>query len=85
VTPLIALVGEDNLDRTTEMTTLRYVAILIVGFVLFTGLGAAQDLYSYRDFRFGATLEDSGTLQGVATTPEAARRRSQAEIGRAHV
>ncbi|MFI5113045.1 MAG: hypothetical protein ACHP9S_09480, partial [Terriglobales bacterium] len=60
------------------MATLRYVAISIVGFVLFAGLGAAQDLSSYRDFRFGATLEGSGTLQGVATTPEAARRRSQA-------
>jgi len=75
VTPLIALAGEDSLDRTTEMATLRYVAISIVGFVLFAGLGAAQDLSSYRDFRFGATLEGSGTQQGVATTPEAAWRK----------
>src|SRR5512147_2620555 len=39
------------------MNSIRCVTITIIGFVLFTACSAAQDLSSYRDFRFGASLE----------------------------
>jgi hypothetical protein len=39
------------------MTSIRYVAVTIIGFVLFTACSAAQELSSYRDFQFGASLE----------------------------
>ena len=39
------------------MNSVRSVAITIIGFLLFTACSAAQELSSYRDFRFGASLE----------------------------
>jgi len=39
------------------MNSIRCVAITIIGCVLFTACSAAQELSSYRDFRFGASLE----------------------------
>jgi hypothetical protein len=39
------------------MNGVRCVAITIIVFVLFTACGAGQELSSYRDFRFGSSLE----------------------------
>jgi hypothetical protein len=50
------------------MTTLRYVAISMMGLVLCTSLCAAQDLSSYRDFRFGATLETIARQVGMTSS-----------------
>lgn len=48
------------------MTSIRYVAITTIGFVLlFAGRCAAQDLSSYRGFRFGASLEAIASQTGM--------------------
>lgn len=54
------------------MTSIRYAAITIIGFALFTVCSTAQELSSYRGFRFGASLESivgqTGTTSAEAKT-----------------
>lgn len=47
------------------MSSIRYMAISILGFLLFAACSAAQDLSSYRDFRFGASLESIVSQTGM--------------------
>ncbi len=52
------------------MNGIRCVAITLIGFALFTTCSVAQELSSYRDFRFGASL-DSILRRTDMTTAEA--------------
>ena len=52
------------------MNGIRCVAITLIGFALFTACSVAQELSSYRDFRFGASL-DSILSRTDMTTAEA--------------
>lgn len=58
------------------MNSIRWMAITILGLTLLTASGVAQDLSSYRTFRFGASLE-SVARQTDMTAAEAKTIRSR--------
>lgn len=49
------------------MNSIRCAAITLIGLAVFTACSAAQELSSYRDFRFGASLESVLAQTNVAS------------------